>query len=57
MRIAAELFKRAIAIIMIIFSVWLMASYAEILIKNTHENPEYSKWNFFITTMEKTKDM
>jgi len=34
-------------IIIILFWVWFIASYAEILSQNLGENPQYSFWNIF----------
>jgi hypothetical protein len=47
-----ELIKRILAVIMIIFTLWAVVSYGEILTKNVRENPQYNKWNLFIFTEE-----
>ena len=50
--IMKELIKRIIAIVMILFTLWAVVSYGEILTKNVRENPQYNKWNLFIFTEE-----
>lgn len=50
--IMKELIKRILAIILILFTLWFVVSYGEILAKNVRENPQYNKWNLFIFTEE-----
>ena len=41
------LFRNLFALILIVFCVWAVVSYGEILCKNVHPNPEYSPYNLW----------
>lgn len=42
-----ELFKRILAVALIMLTIWFVASYMEIVIKNVHIHPHYSRYNLF----------
>lgn len=48
------LLKNLLTLVMILFFVWCVVSYCEILIKNTSIDvrPIYSTWNFFTMWMD-----
>lgn len=47
-----ELLKKIIAVALIVLTVWIVISYTEILIKNVHINPHYSRYNLFTMYMD-----
>ena len=52
----SKIFDKMTTIILIIFVLWLGLSYAEILIKNTRENPIYSKGNAIVMMIRWAED-
>ena len=41
-----------ISVVLILVTVWFVGSFAEVIAKNTNENPQYSEINFFCVLTE-----
>ena len=47
-----KLLENTMVIISIALILWMGASWCEICLKNTNENPEYSDHNFWVNALE-----
>ena len=44
--------SKVISVLLILVTIWFVGSFAEVIAKNTTQNPEYSKANLFCVMME-----